>query len=252
VSVVFALPIPGELQHEMERRWGCTFVTVYGLSEAAPVTKSDPSEPLRPGSAGKVNSDYYDVRIFDEYDREVPTGTVGEVVIRPKRPHIMFEGYYRNPAATLAAFRNLWFHSGDLGRFDGDGYFYFVDREKDYLRRRGENISSFEVEAAIRLLDDVVDAAVVGVSSRLTEQEVKAVVAVKPGITIPPEDFISHCIEHLPYFAVPRYVQFVTDLPRTPSGKIEKFKLRAQGTTGCWDREAAGIVLSGRRKSPSR
>ncbi|MGE3326214.1 MAG: AMP-binding protein [Acidimicrobiia bacterium] len=248
IDTVFAVPCPQALQSAMEERWRCTFESAYGLSEAAPVTTSGPDIPLRPGSAGKVATKYYDVRIFDNDDREVEPGEVGEIVIRPRRPHVIFEGYYNNPAATLERWRNLWFHTGDLGRIDGDGYFFFVDRKKDYLRRRGENISSYEVEEAMARHPDVLEAAVVGVQSELTEEDVKAVVVLRQGASVTKEELIQHCIESMPYFAVPRYLEVVDDLPRTPSGKVEKHKLRSGGTADSWDREAAGIVLSGKRQ----
>lgn len=248
IDTVVCIPAPPPvLQQAMAQRWRCDFHSNYGLSEAAPVSRSGIDIPLRPGSSGKIITDCFDVRIFDDDDVEVPAGQVGEVVIRAKAPHIMFDGYYRNPAATLEKYRNLWFHTGDLGKVDEDGYFYFVDRKDDYLRRRGENISSYEVEAGIARHPDVIEAAVVGIASEMLEQEVKAVVVLRPGATLDGELLTRFCIDNLPYFAVPRYVEFVEDLPRTPSGKVEKHKLRAAGIGHSWDREAAGIVLSGKR-----
>jgi crotonobetaine/carnitine-CoA ligase len=247
VATVVAVPCPPELQPAMEERWKCKFESVYGLSEAAPVTATGPDILLRPGSAGKVATKYYDVRIFDDDDQEVEPNVVGEIVIRPRRAHVMFEGYYNNPTATLDRFRNLWFHTGDLGKIDEDGYFFFVDRKKDYLRRRGENISSYEVETAMARHPAVLEAAVVGVKSELTEEEVKAVVVLRPGHSMTHMEMVDHCIASMPYFAVPRFIEFVEDLPRTPSGKVEKHKLRTAGTTDSWDREEAGIVLSGRK-----
>jgi carnitine-CoA ligase len=251
IDTIVCIPAPPPLlQDAMSKRWGCKFESNYGLSEAAPVTRSGVDIPLRPGSSGKVLSEYFDLRIFDDDDVEVRAGVVGEVVIRPLAPHVMFDGYYRNPQATLEKYRNLWFHTGDLARVDEDGYFYFVDRKDDYLRRRGENISSYEVEAAMSRHPDVIEAAVVGVDSEMLEQEVKAVVVVRPGATLSVEELARFCIDHLPYFAVPRFIELVEDLPRTPSGKVEKHKLRAQGTTDSWDREQAGLVLSGKRVRP--
>lgn len=246
IDTIVGVPVPAALQDEMARRWKCEFHGVYGLSEAAPVTASGPGIPLKPGSAGVVMEKYFDVRIFGDDDQELPPNTIGEVVIRPRRAHVMFDGYYAMPEATAERWSNLWFHTGDLGKIDEDGYFFFVDRKKDYLRRRGENISSFEVEAAIAQHPDVLEAAVVGVASDLTEEEVKAVVVLQPGAQLTPEDFTQHCIDNMPYFAVPRYVEFAEDLPRTPSGKVIKHELRESGLRDCWDREAAGIVLSGR------
>jgi crotonobetaine/carnitine-CoA ligase len=219
------------------------------MSEAAPVTHTGSDVPLRVGSAGKVDTRYYDVRVFDDDDRELPAGEVGEVVVRPMRSGAMFEGYWNNPEATQRQMRNCWFHTGDLGRFDADGYFYFVDRKKDYLRRRGENISSYEVEVAIATHPAVMEAAVVGISSELGEDEVKAIVVLRPGEAMTNEAFIAHCIDNMPYFAVPRFVEFIDDLPRTPTGKVQKHLLRERGADGCWDREVeGGIVLSGKRK----
>lgn len=253
VPTVVCIPAPpASLQQEMARRWDCSFESNYGLSEAAPLSRSGPGISLRPGSAGKITPDLFDVRIFDDDDCELPSGQVGEVVVRPMAPHIMFDGYYRNPQASLERFRNLWFHTGDLGKVDEDGYFYFVDRKDDYLRRRGENISSQEVEAALCRHPAVLEAAVVGVDSAFLEQEVKAVIAVRQGMSIEPVELISHCVATMPYFAVPRYVEFVDDLPRTPSGKVQKHKLRERGVAGCWDREATGIRLSGKRESRNR
>jgi crotonobetaine/carnitine-CoA ligase len=252
IPTVVCIPAPpASLQDDMAKRWGCSFESNYGLSEAAPLSRSGPGIQLRPGSSGKITPELFDVRIHDDDDCELPCGEVGEIVVRPMAPHVMFDGYYRNPEASLERFRNLWFHTGDLGRVDSDGYLYFVDRKDDYLRRRGENISSYEVEAAICRLPTVLEAAVVGVESDFLEQEVKAVIAVRPGQSIDPVEFINHCVANMPYFAVPRYVEFVDDLPRTPSGKVQKHKLREQGVTASWDREAAGIRLSGKRGKPN-
>jgi crotonobetaine/carnitine-CoA ligase len=168
------------------------------------------------------------------------------------QPHSIFEGYYGELAATLAKFRNLWFHTGDLGRIDEDDYFYFEDRKDDYLRRRGENISSYEVETAIVRHPAVLQVGVVGVSSEMAEQEVKASVVLKEGAALDYVEFIEHCIANMPYFAVPRYVEFVHQLPFTPSGKLQKEKLRSAGVDGCWDREKAGILLSGRTRAATR
>jgi crotonobetaine/carnitine-CoA ligase len=250
VDTVVGVPAPPPtLQPAMQERWKCKFESVYGLSEAAPVSRTGPDIPLRPGSSGKIVREYFDVRIFDDDDFELARGEIGEVVIRPMQPHSIFEGYYGEPAATAEKFRNLWFHTGDLGRIDEDDYFYFEDRKDDYLRRRGENISSYEVETAIVKHPAVLQVGVVGVESDLAEQEVKASIVLKDGMTLDYPDLIAHCIAQMPYFAVPRYVEFVAELPFTPSGKMQKEKIRSAGIEGCWDREQAGIRLSGRNRA---
>ncbi|MGE0306960.1 MAG: AMP-binding protein [Acidimicrobiia bacterium] len=250
IDVLYAVPFPTELKPAMERRWSCRFITGYGLSEANLVAKVDPAVPIVPGSSGRTNDEVFDVRIFDDEGCEVPPGTPGEVVVRPKRPHVMFEGYYNNPAATQRVSEGYWFHTGDMARIDEDRNFYFLDRKKDYLRRRGENISSYEVEQAIMTHPDVDEAAVIGVKSDMLEDEVKALLVLRAGTSPSHESLVEHFIENLPYFAVPRYVEIVDDLPRTPTGKVEKYKLRASSfNEQTWDREAAGIVLSGRPRS---
>ena len=203
---------------------------------------------MKPGSAGKVCSDYYDVRVFDENDCELPVGQVGEVVVRQLRPYSMLDAYWKNPEATLKAMRNQWFHTGDLGRFDSEGYFYFVDRGKDYMRRRGENISSFEVEGALVRHPAILDSAVVSAPSEVGEDEVKAFITLRPGMSVEFPELVAFCVEHMPYYAVPRYLKILDELPRTPSGKVQKGPLRVRPNGECWDRELdGGIVLSGKR-----
>jgi crotonobetaine/carnitine-CoA ligase len=156
----------------------------------------------------------------------------------------MFSGYYKMPDETLAAFRNLWYHTGDLVRIDEDGELFFVDRKADYLRRRGENISSLEVEEIIRRHGAVADVAVHGVPAADGEDEVKACVVAKPGVEIESEELAGYCAANLPYFAVPRYLEVLDDLPRTPTGRVQKFFLRERGVTDAtWDRVAAGFEV---------
>ena len=159
----------------------------------------------------------------------------------------MFEGYWNRPDATVAAARNYWHHTGDLGRFDEDGYFYFVDRKKDYLRRRGENISSFEVEATLLQHPAVSEVAVHAVFSVVTEDDVKATVVLKPGASLDAEDYCRWAAERLPYFAVPRYIEFRAELPKNPVGRVLKYQLREEGVTPTtWDREQAGLEITRR------
>jgi crotonobetaine/carnitine-CoA ligase len=245
IRTVLGAPIPAALQPAMERRWNISFSTLYAVSEAVPLTLGGITSPLAPGTAGKVNDEFFEVRLFDQVDREVPTGDVGEIVCRPLRPNVMFEGYYRNPEATVSAFRNLWFHTGDLGRFDAEGNLSFVDRQKDYIRRRGENISSVDVEQAVTKHPAVTETAAVAIRSELTEDEVKVCVTLRPDVSVTHEELLAHCIEHIPYFAVPRYIEMVAELPRTPSGRVEKYRLREAGVTEqTWDCEAAGYRVT--------
>jgi crotonobetaine/carnitine-CoA ligase len=156
-------------------------------------------------------------------------------------------GYYKMPEATLASRRNLWFHTGDRGVRDADGYFFFVDRKKDCIRRRGENISAFEVEQIIATHPGVADAAVFPVATATNDEEVAAVIVRKPGTPLDEAALVAHCQKNMAYFMVPRYVQFREALPTTMSQKVEKFRLRQQleaDLAQAWDREAAGIVLA--------
>jgi carnitine-CoA ligase len=242
---VSGAPFPAELQAAWKERFGITTAgaNVYGISEAAPVTSLPAGTPCPPGSSGRRN-ETFDVRIVDDEDRELPAGEVGEVIVRPLRPHVMFEGYWRRPAETLRIMRNLWLHTGDLGRFDDDGFFWFVDRKKDYLRRRGENISSFEMESTFLTHPDVSEVAVHAVLSDLTEDDVKVTAVLEPGSDLTEEALCRWSLDHVPYFAVPRYIEFRTELPKNPVGRVLKYQLRDEGATAAtWDRETAGFEL---------
>ena len=239
VRRAYGAPAPLEIYDDFERRFGVQLVEVYGSTELGTATINTVDSFVK-GSCGKAVP-YYDVRIHDELDNECPPDVEGEIVVRPKEPSVMFDGYFGNAQATVEAWRNLWFHTGDRARRDADGYFYFVDRMKDAVRRRGENISSFEVEKVINDHPQVFEAAVIGVPSELTEEEVLAIIICQPGETIDPVELLDHCAARMAHFAVPRYVRFVADLPRTPSQRVEKYKLRAEGLTAdTWDRESAG------------
>ncbi|WP_051791526.1 AMP-binding protein [Amycolatopsis jejuensis] len=224
VRLAWGVPVP-EWAPEFERRFGLTIVELYGSVEASiPITQRW-DQPRVPGSCGRVTSGF-EVRIADENDHEVPAGEVGELLVRAKSPDLMFSGYHCDPAATVAATRNLWFHSGDLARVDEDGNFYFVGRKKEAIRRRGENISAFEVEEGIRQHAAVLDCAAFGVPSDLTEEEIKIAVVLKEGHDASAEEIWQFSLDTMARFQVPRYVEIVAALPVTPTGKIEKFRLR--------------------------
>lgn len=229
----------------LEERWGLKIISQYALSEACPVAVLAPGEAYhKPRTSGRI-SEHVEVRIVDENDVEVPRGTPGEIVIRTRQPWTMFSGYYGKPEATLAAFRNLWFHTGDRAYLDEEGYLFFVDRVKDAIRRRGENISAFEIETILTGHDGIQEAAAVPVPADLGEDDV-AVFIVRSTPALTEQDVIEFAIRAMAYFMVPRYVRFVDELPKTPSQKISKATLREQAKAGyreMWDREAHGIAV---------
>jgi carnitine-CoA ligase len=241
VRKCFIVPL-SEGSLEFHERFGTDVYTIFNMTEISSPIVSQPNPVVR-GTCGKVRAGV-DVRLVDDHDCEVPVGTVGEMILRTDRPWAMNHGYYKNPEATAQAWRNGWFHTGDAFRADADGNYFFVDRIKDAIRRRGENISSFEVEAEIIAFPDVREAAVVAVPSDLGEDEVMVVVAPAPGRTINPVQLIEFLRDRLAYFMIPRYVRILPELPKTPSSKVMKAELRATGLTpDTWDREQAGIVI---------
>jgi crotonobetaine/carnitine-CoA ligase len=242
VRVGFGAPIPAEIGAEFMARFGVKLAEIYGMTEV-PNAIENRMETWRVGAAGRETVNF-EVRVVDENDQLVPAGVAGEIVMRPKKPGVTVLEYYKMPEATVTAFRNLWFHSGDRGRFDEDGYLYFLDRMKDSIRRRGENISSWEVEATVSAYPSVLEAAAYGVASELSEEEVMIAVVAKPGHTVKPEELLEHCVDNLAHFAVPRYVRFMDELPKTASQRTEKYKLRTEGVTpDTWDREEHGFIV---------
>lgn len=238
-------PVP-EFGHQLEERFGVRVMSSYGLTDycsVAAYTAADPREKL--GSSGRARLGI-DIRIVDEDDLELPSGVAGEIVFRSNNPWGSSIGYYKMPEATLSSRRNLWFHTGDRGYLDSDGYLYFKDRIKDAIRRRGENISAFEVERAIASHWAIASVAAYAVRSASTEDEVAVSAVLRPGTALTPEDLIEHCKENLAYFMIPRYVEFVESLPLNLSLKVEKYilKTRAESRLGeLWDREKTDIQL---------
>lgn len=233
----WGVPLPA-FAPEFEERFGCRLVELYGSTEAGGVMYTPLHAPRRMGSCGKVAS-AFTARLVDPQGFAVPPGQSGELLIRPEQPGLLMRGYYGMPEATLAAFKDLWFHTGDLLREDGDGYMYFVGRSKDIVRRRGENISAAEVEMGIEAHPDVLECAVFGVPSDMTEEEVMACVVLRPGASLAPDALAAHCSQHMARFMVPRYLRLLPALPKTPTDKVEKFRLQAEGIApGTWDREA--------------
>ncbi|GAA4549655.1 AMP-binding protein [Pseudonocardia xishanensis] len=243
---VFAAPAPPPVLTATEDRFGVHVVEGYGLTEIKTIAWN-PIARRKVGSMG-VPSATTLLEVHDDLGFPVPPGQVGEIVYRPRVPHVMFSGYHRRPEATVETSRDLWWHTGDLGFADDDGYFYFVDRKKDALRRRGENVSSQEVEAVLLDHPAVAGAAAVGVASDLGEQEVMAVVQVAEGVELDLKDLFAHSDRSLPHFMVPRYYRIVERFPATPTGKIRKAALRDTGLTDdTWDAEAAGLTPTRQR-----
>jgi len=243
VDRVFAAPAPPDVLYRFEARFGVHIVEGYGLTEIKNVMYN-PREGRKVGSLGKPTASSI-VEVHDETGVQVPPGVVGEIVYRPRMANVMTKGYHRDPEATVAAMSDLWWHTGDLGTVDHDGFFYFMDRKKDAMRRRGENISSQEVETLLMQFPGILEAAAVGVSSDLGESEVMAVCEVADATSFDFEALFRHCDKTMPHFMVPRYYRVAPDLPRTPTGKVRKAALREEGvTTATWDAEASGLRAS--------
>ena len=216
---------------------------VFGQTEFYPATITPAGEPLTPGGAGKVMP-HVELRIVDDLDYEVTTGEVGEIVMRTRQPRTMFSGYFNNPAATAQTWRNLWHHTGDYGRLDETGTLYFADRKKDSLRRRGENVSSMELEAAILTHDAIAAVAVHAVPSELSEDEIKACIIPKAEVKVSPEELFAFFKASLPYYAIPRYIEFMHEFPRNSVNRVQKFKLRELGITPeTLDFKALGLTI---------
>lgn len=243
-----AAPMPVEVDDIMKNRFGLTtFSAAYGVTEASLISWQPPGGYNKPNAAGVINDEYFDVRIFDEEDNELPRGSRGEIVLRPKRPEVMFAGYWGRPEVTVETSRNWWYHTGDIGIIDDEDFLFFVDRKADYLRRRGENIASFEVESIIMGHGQIADVAVHAVPSPLTEDDLKITATLVDGATVTEEELFLWCVEQLPYFALPRYIEFRQELPRSPVGRVLKRELRDEGATpNSWDLEASDITFEKR------
>jgi crotonobetaine/carnitine-CoA ligase len=231
--------VPPAIHLDFERRFGVRLVEMYGMTEALGIAMSS-VDHHRIGSVGKPTPEL-DVQLVDADDSPVPTGEVGELVLRPREPNTVMSGYWGKPEATVAAWRNLWFHTGDRMRADADGFLYYVGRLKDSIRRRGENVSAWEVELALCRHPDVLEAAAIGVASELGEEDVAALVVPRDGQTIDPRALHAFLQNDLPRFAVPRYIEVVDELVKTPTERINKDAVRARGLTEqAWDADAHG------------
>lgn len=228
---------------EFSARFGVPVGVGYGCTEIGAPLFSKPGDG-RPGVCGSPLP-RNDVRLVDDADVPVAAGEVGELVVRSHEPWSMSSGYLDDPNATLGAWTNLWFHTGDMLRLDDSGQYVFVDPRKDVLRRRGENISSVEVERHLLELPEIADAAVVAVPSDVAEDDVKAVIVLAPDSAFNPHEMLRQLYRRMPYFMVPRYIEVVDALPWTQTHKVQKAVLRAQGLSdNVWDCEAAGFRIT--------
>jgi crotonobetaine/carnitine-CoA ligase len=227
---------------DLAKRYDFSYVSGFGMTELPIVMTTDIDCPID-GTCGKPRSGV-ECRLVDENDIEVARGQIGELIVRSDQPWSLIHGYNNMPGATAEAWRNGWFHTGDLFRQDEDGNFYYVDRRKDSIRRRGENISSQEVENAVFTYPAVNDVAAVAVPSEHGEDEVLILVAPKPGLSIDPVELFEFLRLRMAHFMLPRYIRVEEALPQTPTNKVRKYVLREQGVTeNTWDREAAGIIV---------
>jgi crotonobetaine/carnitine-CoA ligase len=249
IRVAGWVPLAPSQQIEFEKRFGIPVTNMgYGQTEAVPITLNSLGEETDRINVGRA-APHLEVKVVDDDDNDVQADVIGEIVVRSLVPNGIFQGYWNKPDATVAAFRNLWHHTGDFGRMSAKGDITFVDRKKDALRRRGENVSSVEVEIAIGLHPKVAQVAVHAVKSQMTEDDIKACIVLRAGEHAQPNELFEYFRDNLPFFAVPRYVELVEALPLNGSGKVLKTVLRERGVTpDTWDFEAMGLTIGRERR----
>lgn len=248
LRLLCAVPVTTETVATLRERFAIPkFNELFGMTECNLPVVRPIDAPDEAGCSGKVWDEYFEVIIADpDTDERLPTNEVGEILVRPKEPYCFMQGYKGMDDRTVETWRNFWFHTGDAGRLDERGYLWYIDRIKDTIRRRGENISSYEVEAVLLEHPSVEEAAAVAVKAdEGGEDEVLACLVLNPGeAPLEPAQLLDFCSPRMPYFAVPRYIEFVDEIPKTPSQKIQKNKLRQRGLgDNVWDREAAGYKV---------
>jgi crotonobetaine/carnitine-CoA ligase len=244
---ISAAPIAADMYRAIEERYRCRIVTMYGMTEAFPIAYKSVSDDGKPGTSGQVNPDF-EVRIVDSHEQAVPQGMVGEIACRARKPHATSEGYVASASGgppLQVDPHPEWFRTGDLGFLDSDNNLTYVDRVKDSLRRRGENISSVEVEQTVMCHPAVLEAAAVGIPSDLGEDDILVVVTLRPDAVVDYAELLDFCSARMPYFCVPRYLGVLDEIPKNVIGRVRKDVLRNRGLRdGAWDREAHGYVLS--------
>jgi crotonobetaine/carnitine-CoA ligase len=233
----------GETWLDFEKRFGVRVLEGYGMTETCAIAVFNRGNEVRVGSVGKPLP-YFEMIVADEHDHELPPYEVGQLLIRPKKPFVMMLEYYKKPHETVEAWRNLWFHTGDLFYRDEDGFLYFVGRKKETIRRRGENISPYEIESVVNEHPAVLESAAVGVPSEIGDEDVKIYIVLKPGTHLDFMEFLTWCDQHLPYYMVPRYVEVVEALPKTPTQRIQRYLLKERGVGNAFDAFKAGFKPS--------
>lgn len=242
-----AAPISADMYQSIEQRYGARVVTMYGMTEAFPIAYKGVSDEGVPGTSGQVNA-AFEVRIVDSDGQSLPAGSTGEICCRPKSDNVMSKGYVDASAVDSVLVvqpHEEWFHTGDLGSLDDDRNLTYVDRVKDSLRRRGENVSSVELETTVMRHPAVLEAAAVAVPSDLGEDDILVVVTLRQGVSLDHAELLDFCSARMPYFCVPRYLEVLDDIPKNVIGRVRKDLLRQRGlSAGAWDREAHGYTLT--------
>jgi carnitine-CoA ligase len=240
------VPMPDKLIGPFKERFGIEEIHQgMGQSEVMGLLSRRPGVAYPENALGDP-ADGIEIKLFDEHDLEVPPGEAGEICVRPTAPFQIFNGYFNDAEATVSAWRNLWYHTGDLARRDASGTYTFVDRKKDFIRFKGRNISSFQVEAAFAAHPAVQQCAAHAVVSEqlAAEAEMKVCAVLKPGASAKPEELCRFVNDTAPYFFVPRYVELMSELPQTPTGRVQKYRLRERGVTPeTWDARKAGFEV---------
>jgi crotonobetaine/carnitine-CoA ligase len=246
LRLCMTVPVPKEIYAEMEARYGVKLTSVFAMTENFAMTRFRPDDPPeKAGSAGKTHG-ACELRIVDDDETVLGPGKVGEIWMRPLQPGAMMKGYYKMPIETAREFRDGWFKTGDRGYLDADDYLFFVDRKKEAIRRRGENISAYEVELILSRHPAIMEVAAIPVASEMSEDDVMVYVVLKEGATLTHADVIHFSAENMSYFMVPRFVEFIDRLPKTATEKLEKYKLKQDAharRSALWDREREGIEV---------
>lgn len=241
LRVAFTGGMPKNQMKEFENRFNLKTLECYAMTETCGgVVLSNPIGAVKIGSIG-IPVEGFEAKVVNEYDQDLQSNKIGELLIRPTKPFSMLLEYYKKYDKTVESFRNFWFHTGDYVYQDDEGYFYFVERKKDIIRRRGENIAPFSIEMVVNTHPKVRESVAVGVPSEMGEEEVKLCVTLLPDSKLDPVDFLKWCDENLPYYMVPRYIEILEEIPKTANQKAQRYLLKQRGVSNAFDRETIGF-----------